>query len=59
MEKLDFPGGSRLDRPESGLAVYIKELFPRGGRADLSSLSRVSAWGNEPWGKGMGSVDPC
>ena len=28
---------------ESGLAVNMKELFPRGGKAVLSSLSKGSA----------------
>ena len=57
--KPDFPGGSKLERPESGLAVNINELFPSGGRAALSSQSRSSAWGKESWGRGAESEAPC
>ena len=46
--KPDIPSRSKLERPESGLAVNIKELFPKGGKAALSSLSKGSAWGKEP-----------
>ena len=30
--KPDFPGGSRLERPKSGLAMYMKEQFPMGAK---------------------------
>ena len=46
-----FPGGSRLESPESGLALYIKELLPNGGKVGLSSLSQFLTEGRPPWGR--------
>ena len=54
----NFPGGSRLERPESSLAVNMKELFPSGFRATLSSRFKGSAWGKESFGRGAESEAP-
>ena len=37
-----FPGGRRLESLVPGLAVNMRELLPKGDRAALSSLSKIS-----------------
>ena len=54
-----FPGGSRLESPECGLAVYIKELLPNGGNVGLSSLSKVLTEEKTPRENGANSKGPC
>ena len=42
-----------MESPESGLAVYIKELMPNGGKVDLSSPSKVPTEGWIPGEEGQ------
>ena len=37
-----FPGGRKLESPESGLTVNIKVLLANGDKVALSSLSKGS-----------------
>ena len=46
-----------MESPESGLAVYIKELLPNGGKVELSCLSKVLTEGRPP-GEGVESEGP-
>ena len=41
-EKPVFPGGIRLESPESHLTVHIKEMLSNGAKATLSILSKGS-----------------